>query len=80
MVEVIEYDFSISDYGSVRGFGRGRGGSRQGIGPTKYCVCPECGARIKHKPNVPCTSVKCPLCGTRMYGSDTGSSAKKKIE
>ncbi len=51
-----------------RGYGQGRGGPRQGLGPVSFCVCPKCGARVPHTPGVPCTSIKCPKCGTPMVG------------
>jgi hypothetical protein len=37
---------------------------RFGLGPDGYCVCPDCGYRIKHQRGVPCTSLKCPNCST----------------
>ncbi|HDN86555.1 MAG TPA: hypothetical protein ENG49_05005 [Candidatus Omnitrophica bacterium] len=49
------------------GGGRGRmGGNRPGAGPGGNCVCPSCGVRIPHQVGVPCYSLNCPKCGTRM--------------
>jgi predicted RNA-binding Zn-ribbon protein involved in translation (DUF1610 family) len=30
------------------------------------CVCPNCGKKIMHDPGVPCYSISCPQCGTKM--------------
>ena len=49
--------------GKGSGFGRGR---RGGLGPEGYCVCPSCGEKVTKQPGVPCTTVKCPQCGTLM--------------
>jgi len=47
--------------------GRGRmGGNRPGAGPSGFCVCPNCGAKIPHQRGVPCYSISCPKCGARM--------------
>ncbi len=53
--------------GIGRGGGRGRmGGNRSGAGPGGYCICPSCGAKILHKVSIPCYSLNCPKCGTKM--------------
>jgi len=53
--------------GGGRGGGRGRmGGNRPGAGPGGFCICPNCGAKVPHQAGVPCYSVNCPKCGTRM--------------
>lgn len=54
--------------GPVLGRGTGRGGQRgpMGAGPTGYCVCPKCGEKTNHVVGMPCTSMKCPKCGTAM--------------
>jgi hypothetical protein len=45
---------------------KGSGLSKEyaGLGPGGYCVCPDCGYRIKHQRGMPCTSLKCPSCNT----------------
>jgi hypothetical protein len=50
----------------ARGEGQGVGGSRQGTGGPAYCVCPECGHKVKHAPDTPCKSMDCPECGASM--------------
>ncbi|HUW23656.1 MAG TPA: NifB/NifX family molybdenum-iron cluster-binding protein [bacterium] len=53
--------------GMGRGGGKGRmGGSRPGAGPAAQCVCPSCGTKVPHQTGVPCYSVNCSKCGTRM--------------
>lgn len=57
--------------GTGRGMGRGggrarMGGNRPGSGPGGDCVCPNCGQRITHQRGVPCYSVNCSKCGTKM--------------
>jgi len=53
--------------GMGRGGGRGRmGGNRPGSGPAGDCVCPNCGEKLPHQRGVPCYSVNCPKCGTKM--------------
>jgi len=54
---------------SGRGFGRGRGGRRQGVGGPSHCVCPKCGYKAPHVRGTPCLSIKCPKCGTAMMPS-----------
>lgn len=49
--------------GQGRGTGRGLGG---GMGLGGYCRCPQCGMKVAHARGAPCTSVKCPKCGTSM--------------
>ena len=54
-------------FGGGRGMGRGRGGgNRPGAGPGGNCICPSCGEKVAHQAGVPCYSVNCPKCGTRM--------------
>lgn len=37
---------------------------------TKACVCPECGKELPHRERgVPCSRLKCPVCGSSMKGS-----------
>jgi len=51
--------------GGDAAFGRGRG--REG-GPPSECLCPNCGHTEPHERGRPCSSLKCPRCGTRMIG------------
>jgi len=36
----------------------------QGKGPEGYCICKKCGYKVKHKRGVPCSTIKCPKCGS----------------
>jgi len=52
-------------FGKMAWQGRGRmGGSA--LGPSGECVCPKCGTVVPHRRGVPCTSRKCPNCGSPM--------------
>ena len=37
-----------------------------GAGPTGYCICPRCGEKVSHTTGTPCTSLKCPKCGSTL--------------
>ena len=55
------------DPGKGRGGGRGRmEGNRTGSGPGGSCVCSSCGAKAAHQVGVPCSSINCSKCGTKM--------------
>jgi predicted RNA-binding Zn-ribbon protein involved in translation (DUF1610 family) len=41
-------------------------GGNFSVGVNGYCVCPNCGTKVKHERAVPCASIKCPNCGTLM--------------
>ena len=48
-------------------YGRGGNqGDRSGAGTGGWCVCPNCGYRIKHITNKPCNQIKCARCGNKM--------------
>ena len=48
------------------GQGQGRGFSGNNPGPGGNCVCPNCGERVAHQQGVPCNTVNCPKCSTKM--------------
>jgi len=54
--------------GTGRGMGRGRksGTRRVLLGPGGKCICPDCGKTIDHVRGIPCITVDCPDCGTKM--------------
>lgn len=48
---------------------RGAGGRRQGGGGAGLggnCYCPKCSYKTSHAPGQPCSTIKCPKCGTLM--------------
>jgi len=56
-----------------RGFGWQRRGKfkgqikeASGQGPGGFCVCPKCGYKVAHQAGVPCSTLKCPNCGTTL--------------
>ena len=50
------------------GYGRGKGGPRQGIGGPSNCRCPSCGYFVPHPRGTPCSILTCPKCGSRLNG------------
>lgn len=52
--------------GRGRGQGPGRKGGSQAAGPGGYCLCPECGNKVKHIAGKPCYEQKCPKCGAAL--------------
>lgn len=60
------------------GMGRGRGMGRRrgmlsGVGPGEpgaLCVCPKCGYSEAKNVGIPCTSKRCPECGSMLVRGD----------
>jgi len=49
------------------GAGTGSGGrGNMAAGSGGYCVCLQCGERVPHQRAMPCNSVTCPKCGSKM--------------
>lgn len=40
----------------------------RGLGGSPECVCPDCGHKQLHSRGIPCSTVKCPKCGTLLKG------------
>jgi hypothetical protein len=34
--------------------------------PIVHCVCPNCGAKVPNKAEIPCDLIMCPQCGSTM--------------
>ncbi len=50
-----------------RGLGKGKLGEKgSGAGPGGNCICPNCKTVVVHQAGVPCFSVSCPKCGSKM--------------
>ncbi len=46
---------------------QGRSGKRQGAGRVEsFCICPVCGARVRHERGIPCVQLHCPACRNAM--------------
>ncbi|WP_083439504.1 hypothetical protein [Acetobacterium bakii] len=52
--------------GPVGGRGGQRGPGGYVAASTGYCICPNCGEKVKHAAGLPCTAVTCPKCQTMM--------------
>jgi len=59
-----------SGMGRGRGMGRGKGAGMGPGGPAATCVCPKCGYTEQKIAGIPCTSRKCPECGSMMVRGD----------
>ena len=65
---------SVSQSAFRSGFGRYSWRSRaRGDRESKdeYCVCPECGKKVRHKRGVPCKEHRCPGCDIPMKRAET---------
>jgi cation diffusion facilitator family transporter len=80
-IQIKSHEVSTGFYKSPMGFGRGFGWQRKGtmigmleetkgLGPDGFCVCPKCGYKIKHERGIPCSTMKCPKCGSLMVRGD----------
>jgi len=63
----IETGFYKSDFGKEynwqrRGKFKNKIPEASGKGPKGYCICENCGYKLIHLNNIPCTNLKCPHC------------------
>jgi cation diffusion facilitator family transporter len=74
-IQIKSHDIETAFYKPT--FGRGFGWQRRakfkgkiinatGEGLGRFCVCPNCGYKIKHQAGVPCSTLRCPKCGTTL--------------
>jgi hypothetical protein len=54
----------------------GQGKGKAGTGGTDFCACPnkKCkmyGKKIGHPRSIPCNTMKCKICGTKLTGVGT---------
>jgi hypothetical protein len=54
----------VEDHSQV-GIEKNRTGRMPG-GPGGFCICPQCGMKIRHERGVPCTQIYCPQCDLPM--------------
>jgi hypothetical protein len=53
--------------------------NEQRLGPGGFCICPKCGYKKGHYPNVPCLEEKCPKCGSKLM-RENGVSYQKLLK
>jgi cation diffusion facilitator family transporter len=75
-IQIEGHDISTSYFAPkgalAHGFGwENRPKGKNVNGPPKNCVCPNCGYTVEHKRGIPCTTLKCPKCGTLMARENT---------
>ncbi len=57
-------------------------GPHDGMRAGRFCICPKCSERIRHKAGTPCKEERCPKCGAMMMmeGSPCHGKLLKKKE
>jgi len=60
--------------GQSQGGGQASAGAAQS-GRSTECICPMCQTRVTHPIGVPCTSLTCPVCGSRLVNAEPGGSS-----
>jgi len=64
--------------------GQAQGGSQAGSGASQsgrstLCICPMCGVTVTHPIGVPCSSLNCPVCGSRLVNETPGGTSGAMI-
>jgi len=57
--------------GSAMGGGQAGTGAAQS-GRSTLCICPMCKTTVTHPIGVPCASLTCPICGSRLVNAEPG--------
>jgi len=60
--------------GPAQGGGQSGSGAAQ-TGRSDLCVCPMCGVTVTHPISVPCSSLTCPVCGSRLVNQTPGGTS-----
>jgi len=60
--------------GPAQGGGQAGSGASQS-GRSDLCVCPMCGVTVTHPISVPCSSLNCPVCGSRLVNETPGGAS-----
>jgi len=79
-IQIKSHEVSTNFYKPA--FGRGFGWQRRGkfkekvekavgAGPGGDCVCPSCGYRVPHKRSIPCSTLNCPKCNSKLERNST---------
>jgi predicted Fe-Mo cluster-binding NifX family protein len=64
--------------GPAQGGGQAGSGAAQS-GRSTLCVCPMCGVTVTHPIGVPCSSLNCPVCGSRLVNETPGGASGDTI-
>jgi len=57
--------------GQSQGGGQASSGASQS-GRSTLCICPMCNVTVTHPIGVPCASLTCPVCGSRLVNAEPG--------
>ncbi|HHE64613.1 MAG TPA: cation transporter [Bacteroidetes bacterium] len=83
VISVKSHDFSDSYFEPK--FGRGFGWQRRGFGMrssnamlNNYCVCPNCGYKVEHQRGIPCATLECPQCHTKLVREELQNKGSKQ--
>jgi predicted Fe-Mo cluster-binding NifX family protein/S1-C subfamily serine protease len=60
--------------GQAQGGGQAGSGAAQS-GRSTLCICPMCGVTVTHPIGVPCSSLNCPVCGSRLVNQTPGGTS-----
>jgi predicted Fe-Mo cluster-binding NifX family protein len=60
--------------GPAQGGGQAGSGAAQS-GRSTLCICPMCGVTVTHPIGVPCSSLNCPVCGSRLVNETPGGAS-----
>ena len=64
--------------GPAQGGGQAGSGAAQS-GRSTLCICPMCGVTVTHPIGVPCSSLNCPVCGSRLVNETPGGTSGDTI-
>jgi len=65
--------------GPAQGGGQASTGGAAQSGRSDLCVCPMCGVTVTHPISVPCSSLNCPVCGSRLVNETPGGASGSSI-
>jgi len=58
--------------GQSQGGGQASAGGAAQSGRSALCICPMCSVTVTHPIGVPCASLTCPVCGSRLVNAEPG--------
>ena len=65
--------------GPAQGGGQASTGGAAQSGRSDLCVCPMCGVTVTHPISVPCSSLNCPVCGSRLVNQTPGGTSGSSV-